>query len=216
MDSPKKLCLLSAIIYFMYSSTSDAKCSLPDELQSSTWEYNYTHVIDNSEQSATISTGTNTMQTSVIYDVQGTKLSRWTCINSLNISNTQDVVVFKSDNSFTSGPSGPNRWLYLCMKITKVTDDLFYFHLLSDVFTGVTPKERVFAPDSSAPSHNAPTCSTFCQYTSSPKIRTLRKQGTNDVLPNDSSLCEPCDSACDVGMLSSRFILLQWLFSRAP
>ncbi|CAG2239338.1 CSMD [Mytilus edulis] len=53
--------------------------------------------------------------------------------------------------------------------------------------------ERVFAPDSSAPSHNAPTCSTFCQYTSSPKIRTLRKQGTNDVLPNDASLCELCD-----------------------
>ncbi|XP_071126659.1 CUB and sushi domain-containing protein 3-like isoform X2 [Mytilus edulis] len=192
--------LLSLTICLMYSSTSDAACSLPDELKSSTWEYNYTHVIDNSEQSATISTGTNTMQTSVIYDVQGTKLSRWTCINSLNISNTQDVVVFKSDNSFTSGPSGPNRWLYLCMKITKVTDDLFYFHLLSDVFTEVTPKERVFAPDSSAPSHNAPTCSTFCQYTSSPKIRTLRKQGTNDVLPNDASLCEPCDSACDVAV----------------
>ncbi|XP_071126674.1 adhesion G protein-coupled receptor B3-like isoform X2 [Mytilus edulis] len=198
MDSPKKLCLLSSIIYFMYSSTSDATCSLPDELQSSTWEYNYTHVIDNSERSATIFTGTKTMQTSVIYDVQGTKLDRWTCINSLNISNTQDVVVFKSDTSFTIGPSSPSRWLYLCMKITKVTDDLFYFYLLSDVFTGVTPKERVFAPDSSAPSHNAPTCRTFCQYTSSPKIRTLRKQGTNDVLPNDSSLCEPCDSACDV------------------
>ncbi|CAG2236294.1 CSMD [Mytilus edulis] len=192
--------LLSLTICLMYSSTSDAACSLPDELKSSTWEYNYTQIIDSSEQSATISIGTNTMQTSVIYDVQGTKLSRWTCINSLNISNTQDVVVFKSDNSFTSGPSGPNRWLYLCMKITKVTDDLFYFHLLSDVFTEVTPKERVFAPDSSAPSHNAPTCSTFCQYTSSPKIRTLRKQGTNDVLPNDASLCEPCDSACDVAV----------------
>ncbi|VDI66532.1 CUB and sushi domain-containing protein [Mytilus galloprovincialis] len=192
--------LLSLTICLMYSSTSDAACSLPDELKSSTWEYNYTKIIDSSEQSATISIGTNTMQTSVIYDVQGTKLDRWTCINSLNISNTQDVVVFKSDTSFTSGPSSPSRWLYLCMKITKVTDDLFYFHLLSDVFNGVTPKERVFAPDSSAPSHNAPTCSTFCQYTSSPKIRTLRKQGTNDVLPNDASLCEPCDSACDVAV----------------
>lgn len=84
------------------------------------------------------------------------------------------------------------------MKLTKVTADLFYFYLLSDVFTDINPHERVFAPEDSAPNDNEPTCSTFCQYTGSPKIRTLRRQGTNDALPNDASLCEPCGSACDV------------------
>ncbi|XP_052078238.1 sushi, von Willebrand factor type A, EGF and pentraxin domain-containing protein 1-like isoform X2 [Mytilus californianus] len=191
--------LLSVIICLMYSSTSDAACSLPEELQGTLWEYNYTKISDNSEQSTTLNIVTTTIQDSISLNAFGTTLDDWTCINSLNISNAQTVLVFKSDTSFTSNPFGGSRRLYLCMKLTKVTADLFYFYLLSDVFTDVDPDERVFAPeDSSAPNDNEPTCSTFCQYTGSPKIRTLRRQGTNDALPNDASLCEPCGSACDV------------------
>ncbi|XP_052076576.1 uncharacterized protein LOC127714529 [Mytilus californianus] len=85
------------------------------------------------------------------------------------------------------------------MKLTKVTNDLYYFYLLSDIFTGVTPNERVFASEGgNAPDDDAPMCSTFCIYTDSPKIRTLRRQGTSDEVPGDAALCEPCDNTCEV------------------
>lgn len=43
--------------------------------------------------------------------------------------NVYDKMCFRSDASFPSG--GGSRRLYLCMKLTKVTPDLFYFRLLS-------------------------------------------------------------------------------------
>ncbi|XP_071124037.1 coagulation factor IX-like [Mytilus edulis] len=97
-----------------------------------------------------------------------------------------------SDSSFSDRP-GNNLWLYLCMKLAKITTDLYYFYLLSDINSSTEPNERAFMS-----ADNAPMSSTVCQYTGSPKIRTLRKQGSNDVLPNDASLCEPWNSACDV------------------
>ncbi|CAG2242997.1 CSMD [Mytilus edulis] len=83
---------------------------------------------------------------------------------------------FRSDTSYTDGPFSGNRWLYFCMKFTKVTDNLFYFYLLSDVDNTILPNERVFnPPENSIPDDSDPLCSTFCQYTSEPKIRTLQK-----------------------------------------
>ncbi|CAC5379531.1 unnamed protein product [Mytilus coruscus] len=179
---------------------SDATCSLPTDLKNAAWEYNYTHVSDSSDQSTTLNIATTTLQNSVInLNAFGTTIRDWTCINSLNISNTQTIVVFKSDTSFTSGPNIGSRRLYLCMKLTKVTNDLYYFYLLSDIFHFVTPKERVYSSgEGNTPTDDASMCSTFCQYTGSPKIRTLRRQGTSDELPDDAALCEPCNSTCEV------------------
>ncbi|CAC5379545.1 unnamed protein product [Mytilus coruscus] len=200
--------LISVIICSIYSSMSDATCSLPQDLTNAVWEYNYTKVSDNSEQSTTLIISTTTLQNSVInLNAFGTTIKDWTCTNSLDISDTEAVVVFKSDTSFTNGIFSGSRWLYLCMKLTKVTADLYYFYLLSDIFTAVNPDERVFASvEGNPPNDNDPVCSTFCQYTESPKIRTLRRQGTNDALPNDASLCEPCDISCDVELVQKIFI----------
>ena len=38
-------------------------------------------------------------------------------------------VYCRSDNSYSS--RGEDRWLYLCMKVTWVSDDLLYFYLLA-------------------------------------------------------------------------------------
>ncbi|VDH92801.1 G protein-coupled receptor 133 [Mytilus galloprovincialis] len=159
------------------TTSADASCVLPADLMNAAWEYNYTDVASNSEQSTTLNIGTTTLQNSVInLNVFGTAIRDWTCINSLPISNTQTLVVFKSDISFTSGPSSGNRRLYLCMKFTKVTNDLYYFHLLSDIDTSVFPNERVFISEAgNQPANEAPMCSTFCQYTDSLKIRTLKR-----------------------------------------
>ncbi|VDH92802.1 Hypothetical predicted protein [Mytilus galloprovincialis] len=59
------------------------------------------------------------------------------------------------------------------------------------------PNERVFISESgNTPADNASICSTFCHYTDSPTIRTLRRQGSSVNLPSNVSLCEPCGSAC--------------------
>ncbi|XP_063413316.1 CUB and sushi domain-containing protein 3-like [Mytilus trossulus] len=186
--------LISFIICLMYSSMSDAACTLPEDLRSSTWEYNYTDV-SNTQQSKSLVISTTTLQNSVIsLDGRGTTLDDWTCINNLNISSTEGVVVFKSDSTFSDGPS-TNYRLYLCMKFTKVTPDLYYFYLLSDIYADVTPNERTFAT-SDSPANDAPICSTFCKYTvDTPKIRTLRRPGTMDTLPSSTSLCA-CGSSC--------------------
>ncbi|XP_063413555.1 uncharacterized protein LOC134695978 [Mytilus trossulus] len=172
----------------------DAACTLPEDLQSSTWEYNYTDV-SNTQQSKSLAISTTTLRDSVIsLDGRGTTLDDWTCINGLTISSTEGVVVFKSDSTYSDGPSNNYR-LYLCMKFTKVTPDLYYFYLLSDIYEDVTPKERTFGTKDS-PSNDAPICSTFCQYTGTPpKIRTLRKPGTMDSLPSSTPLCA-CGSSC--------------------
>ncbi|CAG2249156.1 unnamed protein product [Mytilus edulis] len=185
---------------------SDASCSLPTDIKNSAWEYNYTKVSDNSPQSTILRISTTTLQNSIInLSAVGTKIRDWTCINSLALSNTQTLVLFKidefifqSDQPFADGHF-KNYRLYLCMKFTKVTPDLYYFYLLSDVSTAVTPNERVFvSEEGNPPANDAPMCSTFCKYTGLPKIRTLRRQGTSDTVPGDAALCEPCDSTCEV------------------
>lgn len=57
------------------------------------------------------------------------------------------------------------------------------FHVLSfiyvDIQTSIFPNERVFISEADNPqADNASICSTFCQYTESLRIRTLRRQGT--------------------------------------
>ncbi|VDI18602.1 Hypothetical predicted protein, partial [Mytilus galloprovincialis] len=138
-----------------------------------------------------------TLQNSVIsLNGRGTDINDWTCINNLAISSTEGVVVFKSDSTFSDGPSSTNNRLYLCMKFTKVTPDLYYFYLLSDIYDVVDPDERTLAfVDSDSPADDAPICSTFCQTAQTPKIRTLRKPGTMDTLPSSTPLCA-CGSSC--------------------
>lgn len=75
---------------------SDATCSLPQDLINTAWEYNYTNVEDNTEQSTTLNIATTTLPNSAInLDAKGTTIDKWTCINSLDISDTDSVVVFK-------------------------------------------------------------------------------------------------------------------------
>lgn len=99
MDTPKKLCYniqLSVIICYVYSSMSDASCALPEDLKNTVWEYNYTEVSGNKEQSTTLNIATTTLQNSVInFNAFGTTVNDWTCINNIDISNTTVVVIFK-------------------------------------------------------------------------------------------------------------------------
>ncbi|CAC5422509.1 unnamed protein product [Mytilus coruscus] len=178
---------------------SDASCELPEDLTNTLWEYNYTDVANNLEQSTILNIANTTLPNSVInLNALGTTVRNWTCISSLDISDITAVAIFKGDDSFTSISDGPLRWLYLCMKLTKVTTDLYYFHLLSDIATALFPNERVFMSEAdNAPADNASICNTFCQYTEPLKIRTLRRQGSSATLPSNVSLCEPCDSACE-------------------
>ncbi|XP_071126667.1 uncharacterized protein [Mytilus edulis] len=173
-----------------------ASCAFPEDLKNTLWEYNYTDVANNEEQTTNLYIANTTLPDSVInLNAEGTIVNNWTCINSLDISDTTNVVVFKGDTSF---PSGGSRRLYLCMKLTQVTTDLFYFHLLSDIKTSIFPNERVFISEAdNPPADNASICSTFCQYTQPLKIRTLRRQGSSATLASNVSLCEPCDSACE-------------------
>ncbi|CAG2206984.1 CSMD [Mytilus edulis] len=164
------------------------------------WIYNYDRP-DNNQPVTTTLQFQNTVlpqPSSMRVNVLGTIMDAWTCISNLTLSDTDSVAVFKSDTSYSVGPVSGQRWLYLCMKFTKVTDNLFYFYLLSDVDKTVFPNERVFNPPAnSVPANTDPLCSTFCQHSTLPKRRTLRKTGTTDVMPSEARLCTPCESPCE-------------------
>ncbi|XP_052078714.1 sushi, von Willebrand factor type A, EGF and pentraxin domain-containing protein 1-like isoform X2 [Mytilus californianus] len=184
----------------VFSTDSDANCILPPELKNMEWIYNYTRPDDNQPVTTTLRFQNTilTSPSSINFNAFGTTIDAWTCISNLTLSNTESVVLFKSDSSYTSGPFSGNRRLYLCMKFTKVTDNLFYFYLLSDVDNTIVPNDRVFNPPAnSIPADTDPLCSTFCQYSTEPKIRTLQKTGTIDVVPIDAALCTPCESPCE-------------------
>ncbi|CAG2201371.1 CSMD [Mytilus edulis] len=67
----------------------------------------------------------------------------------------------------------------------------------ADVDSTIYPKERIYNP-LVQPDEDGDVCSTFCSYADpKPNIRTLEKEGTSDVLPNDASLCEPCGDSCE-------------------
>ncbi|XP_063413803.1 CUB and sushi domain-containing protein 3-like isoform X19 [Mytilus trossulus] len=183
----------------LLSPITDAICILPPELRNTAWIYNYTKPDDNQPVTTTLTIRTTVLaDSSINLDARGTTIDDWTCISSLTLSDTESVAVFKSDTTYSEGPFTGSRRLYLCMKFTKVTDNLFYFYLLSDVDNTLTPNERAFNPPAnSQPSDSDPLCSTFCQYTSEPKIRTLQRTGTTDVVPGDAALCTPCESPCE-------------------
>ncbi|CAG2249160.1 unnamed protein product [Mytilus edulis] len=149
----------------------DASCVLPEDLKNAVWEYNYTDVASNSEQSTTLNIGTTTLQDSVInLNVFGTTIRDWTCINSLNISNAQTLVVFN-----IVVPSA-FQYLYEPKAILEVKKVFKKTVMNNNIETSVFPNERVFMSEAgNAPSDEAPMCSTFCQYTDSLKIRTLRR-----------------------------------------
>ncbi|VDI10144.1 Hypothetical predicted protein [Mytilus galloprovincialis] len=181
----------------IFSTDTDAACKVPPELQDKDWVYEYTDVSTGETMTKTLSFGSTTIQQGISLEVQGSNINAWTCLSDLTISDTESVAVFKSDITFDTFLNN-NRRLYLCMRFTKVTDDLFYFYLMSDKNSLVTPKERVFSPVSE-PETNADVCSTYCSYGDpKPMIRTLRKPDTADKLPTDADLCENCGDSCIV------------------
>ncbi|CAG2205605.1 CSMD [Mytilus edulis] len=117
------------------ASKTDAVCTLPPELKNMEWIYNYDRP-DNNQPVTTTLQFQNTVlpqPSSMRVNVLGTIMDAWTCISNLTLSDTDSVAVFKSDTSYSVGPVSGQRWLYLCMKFTKVTDNLFYFYLLSEL-----------------------------------------------------------------------------------
>ena len=103
------------------------------------------------------------------------------------------------------------------MKITSVSDDLFYFYLLADIDTATG--DRVYNPPTdSIPQETDPTCD-FCSYTTAPPdndIRILQRTGTGETLPGGESPCLPCDAVCNtdgklLNYMSVTFMLI-WIF----
>lgn len=161
----------------------EAACVLPQYIQSSDW-------ID--QTSTQLSFGTSSMA-GLNINARGSILNTYNCI-----SNIGNVLVFKSDKSYTD--RGRTRWIYLCMKMTKISNNLFYFYLLADMDTSVIPNYRVYNPKADViPLDSQETCK-FCEFTTAPSkndFHLLRRMGTNESLGVSSpSLCLPCASSC--------------------
>ncbi|CAC5389706.1 unnamed protein product [Mytilus coruscus] len=124
--------------------------------------------------------------------ITGEDFKGQTCIH-----NTGNVYVFEGDDTYFDPFTG-NKKYYMCMKITKISDDVLYYYLLADK-TSVANNERIYTPNSAPDVSTTPTCD-YCQFTQTipeSDFRELRKLGTSETLPSTPFLCLPCEAACE-------------------
>ena len=178
------LCI--SLFLLLYTIKHLDGCTIPDILQSANWDYDF----DSTKSTLHF---TSSGMTGLQYIARGEVMNTYACI-----ANTDDVYVFKSSQSYSH--RGDDRWIYLCMKMTKVSDKLYYFYLLANLYTGVTPNDRVFSPPAGTIlSDNSPPCTDFCSYTTpipDNDARPLKRQGTSEPLPGGETLCGTCASLC--------------------
>ncbi|CAG2256882.1 CSMD [Mytilus edulis] len=183
------------LLTWMIFKKSGSTCTLPAEL------YNGGNTWTDIALQKTITFTTNKM-TGFEIELAGETKDAFTCI-----SNTGNVYVFKCDSTFTNidffkQPS------FLCMKMVKVSGNLFYYHLLSepdgtrqakpDNFRIYFPAVSLFTstgPDLAS----TPTCD-YCSFTtphSDSDFRMLQRQGTSEnITQSEATLCLPCDADC--------------------
>lgn len=112
----------------------------------------------------------------------------------------ENVFVFKTGNPYSDMESV--KYAYLCMHLTRVSDNLLYFYILGDPNSDVTPIERLFSSEDKPEIVNESiyrniVCSTFCSYHTTiddSEIRILQKEGTNETLSGEEVLCGACTS----------------------
>ncbi|XP_063413219.1 mucin-2-like isoform X2 [Mytilus trossulus] len=130
--------------------------------------------------------------------VTGETFDGQTCIH-----NTGDVFVFEGDDTYHI-PFSDKLKYFMCMKITKISDDVLYYYLLADKNSDAN-NERIYTPNPAPDDSTTPTCN-YCQFTSPiPDIdfRELRKLGTIETITSTPVLCLPCESKCEETTSSS-------------
>lgn len=197
MFHPSRSSLVSTYIFVIgLSFCGCSPCELPPEIQSSGWTYTRP-----SYSPTTIQFGLQIL-TNFPINIYGQSYNAYTCMFSKTLSSDERILLFKSDAPFNDLINGvTNNRIYLCMKMTKVSSNLFYFYLLNDLLPIAMPQERASTrPDPVSISDD--TLESFCQYdTDNPPddVRTLQRSGTSEVLPGGTTLCEPWDNACETG-----------------
>ncbi|CAG2245407.1 unnamed protein product [Mytilus edulis] len=183
------------LLTWMILKKSGSTCTLPAEL------YNGGNTWTDIALQKTITFTTNKM-TGFEIKLAGEPNDAFTCI-----SNTGNVYVFKCDSTFQDAITFFDQPSFLCMKMVKVSDNLFYYHLLSEPDgTGQTDPAnfRIYFSAASfgitGPNPaSTPTCD-YCSFTtphSDSDFRMLQRQGTSEnITQSEATLCLPCDADC--------------------
>ncbi|XP_071125192.1 uncharacterized protein [Mytilus edulis] len=182
------------IIWTSFIFTAESACTFPSYLLGQ-W--------DDVTQSATITfQSTPAKMTGWTALITGEKFEGQTCIH-----NTGNVFVFEGDRTVFDPFLGTLTY-YMCMKITKVSDDVLYYYLLADR-NNVADNERIYTANQAPDISSTPTCD-YCQFTQTipdTDRRELRKLGTSEKLTSDPSLCLPCEATCDETTTSNASVL---------
>ncbi|VDI03546.1 Hypothetical predicted protein [Mytilus galloprovincialis] len=177
------------LVFVFFTMSADANCpgGLPADLQNSMW-------IDGSN---TLTFGTTTFSGFIFTDM-GTIFDAFTCI-----SNTDNVYVFGSDNSVSTPFSDPH-YYYLCMRITKVTDNSYYYYLLGEESTGTTPVVRATKSSvTHSESRLLPTCDICSDNNDGNTEAFFLRRSTVPSVPSVTAdpICLPCNTTqaeCDL------------------
>lgn len=183
------------LLTWMIFQKSGCTCTLPAELHNSASTWN------DIELQRTITFTANKM-TGYEITLAGQPFDAFTCI-----SNTGNVYVFKCDSTFQDPVTFSNQPSFLCMKMVKVSDNLFYYHLLSEQDrTGTTAPVnfRIYFSAASFGDNGpdpavTPTCD-YCSFTtphSDSEFRPIQRQGTaENITQSEATLCLPCEADC--------------------
>ncbi|XP_052076848.1 uncharacterized protein LOC127714855 isoform X2 [Mytilus californianus] len=212
-----------AVVTTMPSSTiqTTPEVSTPSILQSSTTEMlTTTKVTHESLKQATTNGAENactfpsyligqwtdvTKGGNITFQTTPSKLTDWKVkVTGVNydgqtcIHNNGNVYVFEGDDTFFDPFVNGIRKYYMCMKITKISNDVLYYYLLADK-NSEADRERIYTPHPAPDISTTPTCD-YCQFTETipdSDFRELRKLGTSETLTSTPSLCLPCEATCE-------------------
>ncbi|XP_063447389.1 uncharacterized protein LOC134726921 [Mytilus trossulus] len=151
----------------------------------------------NDAESNTLTFGRNTFSGFSFQDT-GTNFNAFTCVSS-----DDNVYVFGSDNSLSS-PSGSSEYYYLCMRITKVTENSYYYYLLGELNTDTFPHIRA-TKSSVRPSSSSslPPCDICSDKNDGNTEASFLRRETVLSVPSVTAdpLCLPCNKTqieCDI------------------
>lgn len=173
------------LLFIAHGHAVGAECNLPKNIQRSNW--NDTRTDSMLYFGIRILTNWN-------LKVMGSPTTAFTCI-----TNSSNVYVFRGDRSYYDVSTNTNKRVYLCLRMTEVTENLFYFYILADMIATniINPSQRLYMPPNE-PDSDDPVCN-YCQFNDPPKdseYHLLRKENTVEEVNANPKLCLPCNATC--------------------
>lgn len=169
--------LVVCFVSVYFTEVQGQSCVLPEDLQNSSWVATGVHNEGNIEFGLNTMTGYDLWILGEIYQLDE-------CVWS---APSDGIYVFRLGTTYYDPVLGVSKRAYVCMRLKKITDNLYSFYILADEIIVHTTTERYLPLTSQEYSAITSTCE-LCQATSpetDDEYSLLTRAGSTDQVPSD-------------------------------